>query len=453
MFRRLAIIGGGAAAATLLGELLARRTAQPLHLDWYCGYATPARGVAYGTPCERHLLNVRAASMSLSAGQPRGFLDFLQQTDPAIAGTDFVPRRRYGDYLEAEVARALQLGRQHGHDVQVIAREVEALVPEQGGLTVIHGEEHQRVDAAVLALGALPPEPLAGVDPSLLDSDRYVVDPWPLLTRLDALPVPRRVAVIGLGLTAVDVLLELSARWPQTTFVALSRHGLLPEPHLHAASAPADDSAALIEALHEAPEIRRWLHLLREAMAQEEDWRTVLDSLRPHTPGLWRALPHEQRARFLRHARWAWERARHRMAPQVQAALAGLEASGRLQRWRGRVRSVQAQGDGLTLQVSQAGQVQRLQVDMAVQTTGLHTDVRRTGHRLVSQLMTNAHILADPLGLGMQADDHGRLRHADGCWPHLFALGNLLRGTRWESTAMPEIRQQARALADHLLAP
>ena len=101
MFRRVAIIGGGAAAATLLSELLERESPQPLQLDWFTGGGTPARGVAYGTTSERHLLNVRAASMSMFAGKPRGFLDFVQHDDPAIAGTDFLPRRRYGDYLEA----------------------------------------------------------------------------------------------------------------------------------------------------------------------------------------------------------------------------------------------------------------------------------------------------------------------------------------------------------------
>jgi uncharacterized NAD(P)/FAD-binding protein YdhS len=45
------------------------------------------------------------------------------------------------------------------------------------------------------------------------------------------------------------------------------------------------------------------------------------------------------------------------------------------------------------------------------------------------------------------------VHHADGPWSRLFALGALLRGTLWESTAMPEIRQHARQLADRLLAP
>jgi len=466
MFRRVAIIGGGAAAATLLGELLERRPPQPLHLDWYTGGGTLARGVAYGTDSERHLLNVRAASMSMFAGRPRGFLDFVQRDNPAIAGTDFLPRRRYGDYLEAEVTHALQQGRAHGHDVHVIPFAVDALVPERDGITVIHGETNHRVDAAVLALGTLPPRPLAGVSAAALASGRYVVDPWKLLSTASNHPPPRKVVLLGLGLTAVDVLLELSAQWPRTKFTAISRHGLLPEAHLHAAAAPVDDSAGLIESMHDAPDIRHWLHLLREAIAQDQDndWRTILDSLRPHTPGLWRELPIEQRARFLRHARWVWERARHRMPPQVREMIATLEQDGRLQRQHGRMQSVERVGEELqlTLAPTRTDAAQMLSADLVIQTTGLDTDVRRTQHRLLSQLLTNAHILPDPLGLGVLADTNGRLLHGDlqqgrphrdsKYWPHLFAIGALLRGTLWESTAMPEIRQQARHLADRLLA-
>ena len=93
MYRRVAIIGGGAAAAALLSELLERQLPQPLHLDWYTGGVNAPRGVAYGTRSDRHLLNVRAASMSMFAARPHGFLDFAQRGDGTIAGTDFLPRR------------------------------------------------------------------------------------------------------------------------------------------------------------------------------------------------------------------------------------------------------------------------------------------------------------------------------------------------------------------------
>jgi uncharacterized NAD(P)/FAD-binding protein YdhS len=452
MFRHIAIVGGGAAGASLLSELLTRRTQPPLLLDWYTGSGTPARGVAYGGTSPRQLLNVRAASMSLFAGQPRGFLDFVQREQPDIAGTDFLPRSRYGDYLESEVAHALQLGRAYGHDVNIIPFPAAALIPERHTITVLQGEFSRVADAAVLALGALPPRALAGVSARALASGRYVVDPWQLLARPDETAVaPRHVLVIGLGLTAVDVLLELSARWPDTHFTALSRHGVLPAAHLHRVMTPDGDSAAWIASMYDAPEIHAWLRLVREATAHGE-WRTVVDSLRPHTSALWQALPGVERARFLRHARWAWERVRHRMPPQVAEAMAALEHSGRLQRTRGRMLAVNLVDDALRVRIGHAGVTRTLHADLVIQSTGLETSVQHTTHPLVRHLLHNTHVESDPLGLGLCADRDGHLQHGGESWPHLFALGSLLRGTLWESTAMPEIRLQVRHVADQLLA-
>ena len=452
MFRRVAIIGGGAAAAALLGELLERPLPQPLHLDWYTGGHAPGRGVAYETRSERHLLNVRAASMGMFAGKPSGFLEYMQQRDPLVSSTDFLPRRRYSDYLESELARTLQQGKANGHAVQILPLTVEALVPQSNQVTVIHGGDSRPVDAAVLAVGALPAQPLPGVSAAALASRRYVVDPWNLLNHIEQVEqVPGKVVLIGLGLTAVDVLLELSARWPRARFVAVSRHGLLPEVHQESAPAPADDGATLAEAMRDAPETRRWLRLVREAIGTSKDWRTVIDGLRPHTTTLWRELPAPQRARFLRHASSAWQAARHRMPPQVHEAIASLEKSGRLQRRRGRLHSLEVVGDALQLTLRHRGALDTLDADLVIQTVGLDTDIEHTGHALLRQLLVNQHVLADPHGLGLRAAKDGRLQHADGHWPHLFAIGSLMRGTLWECTAMPEIRQHACQLANQLL--
>ncbi|TAM15993.1 MAG: pyridine nucleotide-disulfide oxidoreductase [Rhodanobacter sp.] len=455
MFRRIAIIGGGAAGATLLSELIGRRTAQPLHLDWYTGPGTPGRGVAYATRSEQHLLNVRAASMGMFAHRPGGFLEYARRNDPTIAATDFLPRRLYGDYLEEETAHALALAKAHGHDVHVVPFAVDAMVPEHDGVNVLHGDVETRVDAAVLALGALPPQPHPAVSQAALASGRYIVEPWPFLARSADVPPPRRVALIGLGLTTVDLLLELSARWPDTEFVAISRHGQLPGTHGEQIGLPPEDGDVLLAAMRDAPTVRTWMHLLREACSHDDDWRSVIDGLRPHLSTLWADLSDDERGRFLRHARGTWERARHRMPPQVAARVATLERDGRLRRMRGRTRNVEASvDDELRLDMERAGQpIAPLHAELVIQATGLDTDVRHTPHGLVRQLVTNGHILPDPFGLGCIASPDGRVHHADGPWSRLFALGALLRGTLWESTAMPEIRQHARQLADRLLAP
>lgn len=454
MFRRVAIIGGGAAGATLLSELLERPVSQPLHLDWYTGGGTLSRGIAYGTRSERHLLNVRAASMGMFASRPNGFLEYMQKRDPDISGTDFLPRCWYGEYLEAETAHALARAKSNGHDVRVVPYEVDAMVPENDGVTIFQGETTTRVEAAVLALGTLPPRPLPQVDDAALTSGRYITQPWSLLADARADTQAHHVAIIGLGLTAVDVIVELAALWPNARFTAISRHGLLPEVHPASASLPYEDSEELVEAMRDAPDIRTWMRLVREAIAHADDWRSVLDSLRPHTQKLWGLLPHADRARFLRHARWAWERARHRLPPEVAQAVDTLEKDGRLRRLSGRLHGVSQVERGLQLHYLPKGERQEraLDADLIVQSVGLDNDVRRTQHTLLQQMVTNGHIRSDPFGLGIEAEPDGRVRHNGHAWPRLFAIGSMLRGTLWESTAMPEIRQQARQLADHLLA-
>ncbi|RDS82686.1 FAD/NAD(P)-binding protein [Dyella psychrodurans] len=454
MFRRVAIVGGGAAGATLLSELLERPVAQPLHLDWYTAGATPGRGVAYSTRSKLHLLNVRAASMGMFASRPTGFLEYMQKQDPSISGTDFLPRCWYGDYLEAETASALRRAKERGHDVRVVPYAVEAVVPENDGVTLFQGESTTRVEAAVLALGSLAPRPLPGVGDAAIASGRYVTMPWQFIASAKPDIKQHHVLVVGLGLTAVDILLELADKWPNARFTAISRHGGLPESHQSSASLPYEDCAELVETMCDAPDIRTWMHLLRDSVTHVDDWRSVIDCLRPHTSSLWQALPRAERARFLRHARWMWERARHRMAPHVAQSINVLEQSGRLRRLRGHIHGVALTDSGVQMTFLPKGETteQTLDADIIIQSTGLETDVRRTSHGLLQQLMTNGHVRSDPFGLGIEATPDGRLLHDGKAWPRFFAIGSLLRGTLWESTAMPEIRQQARQLADRILA-
>ncbi|HMH69382.1 MAG TPA: FAD/NAD(P)-binding protein, partial [Pinirhizobacter sp.] len=202
MSKRVAVIGGGAAGATLVSELLARRTPRPLHLDWYTGSAHPfARGVAYGTSSEHHLLNVRAAAMGISAAQPQGFLDYAQGIDSKVAGADFLPRRLYGDYVVSEVRRAIDDARSRGHVVNMVPIAVDAVVPDADGVDIFVGETSSRVDRAVLCVGSLPPRPIPGVDPAAIARGNYVVDPWSYLAAAQASDEPRQVMLIGMGLT------------------------------------------------------------------------------------------------------------------------------------------------------------------------------------------------------------------------------------------------------------
>src|SRR5690606_15942721 len=63
------------------------------------------RGLAYAHARPEHLLNVRARDMGIDPDDLPGFADWLGLDDDARAG--FAPRRKYGDYLAAELDSAL----------------------------------------------------------------------------------------------------------------------------------------------------------------------------------------------------------------------------------------------------------------------------------------------------------------------------------------------------------
>jgi uncharacterized NAD(P)/FAD-binding protein YdhS len=269
-------------------------------------------------------------------------------------------------------------------------------------------------DRVVLALGNAAPAQPFEVDPQMR---HYVADPWQP-ERIEALP-EEPVTLIGSGLTAVDVALTLARSGKHSKITALSRHGLLPLPH-----------AATVKIEIEKPRSRTLSGLLRELRAYPGDWRSLMDAMRPHWNDLWSGMSRLDQERFLRHVARYWEIHRHRMAPSVAAELAELSAEGVFEVRRQTIRRVPAGDHGV------------------VNCTGPGSLVRTDP--LVRSLVADGLAQAGPHGLGIDADEHGTARRPGDRTSHIFVLGSVRKGVLWETTAAPEIRQQARALARHL---
>jgi uncharacterized NAD(P)/FAD-binding protein YdhS len=91
-------------------------------------------------------------------------------------------------------------------------------------------------------------------------------------------------------------------------------------------------------------------------------------------------------------------------------------------------------------------------VAAVVNCTGPDGDVAGGGSPLLAALCAAGTVRPHPLGLGLDTAPDGALLDARGRpSATLFALGPLRRGELWESTAVPEIRAQARTLAQHLV--
>jgi uncharacterized NAD(P)/FAD-binding protein YdhS len=421
----VAIIGAGA-SGTLTAVQFARLAQGDARGALIDAGARAARGLAYGTPYGAHLLNVPAARMSALPDDPEHFLRWLRAQDPNADATTFAPRTAYGDYLASLLADAETLRR-----VTRVGGTAIGLTRGASSWTVhLHDGRTIAARAVVLALGNLPPS-----DPLQLDDPpaEYVRDPWAPGAAI-GLSHDAAVLLIGSGLTAIDVAIALRQEGHRGPVSMLSRHGRLPQAHAPVTPRPL---ASLPAALTSPRGALRWV---RERIAAGEEWRAVVDSLRPHTVAIWRGWSLAQRATFLRHLKNLWDVHRHRAAPEVLGAL-DVEVL------RGRVYSMRA---GLIVETS----VGTLRVARVINCTGPACDYARLDLPLVVQMRRAGWLTPDPLHLGIDTADDGRLLDADGQpVDDLYTLGPLRRPALWESTAIPEIRQQAMELAKLLTRP
>lgn len=456
----IAIIGAGFTGSLLALHLLQRcRPEDRIHLIER--NAQFGRGLAYSTGNPNHLLNVRAGNMSAYSERPDHFVQWLRRLPKATQAllneyptlTTFVPRGLYGSYIQQQLGEEIWR-RGHGPNLFLVTDEAvrvhRAAAPEPGGkpLSVeLAVGRRLPVDRCVLATGNLLPSRNHGA---------VVGNPWDE-TALAGLDQHADVVVLGTGLTMVDTVVSLLDRRHSGRIVAVSRRGLLPRLHL---SAGVDD---LPQSWHfeTPPSGRNVLALLRhvraacrEAAARGQDWRTVIDGLRPHAERLWREMPAGERARFLRHLRPWWDVHRHRSATRVMARI--LEAIQRRQLMivAGRIGSMAPAGDQISVAILPRGKDGRmtLNAQRVLDCTALTPDLSKLELPVLHDLIASGAARADALGLGLEVTRSGALIDAAGqAAGNLFAIGPITRGTFWEITAVPDIRLACEALAEHLL--
>jgi uncharacterized NAD(P)/FAD-binding protein YdhS len=435
----VAVVGGGAAGALAAVHLLAAGAPEVVVVD-PAPHLGP--GVAYGPTARATLLNVPAGRLGAIHGDPEGFLRWLRAAGEDAAPGDFLPRRRYGEYLSSVVEDA---GRRCPGRLTHLPRRAVGL---SGATLVLDDGGRLAADRIVLAPGAGSPAPLGHLDEPLRADRRHVGDPW-RPGALEDLEDARRVLLVGTGLTAVDVATELVAARPEREIWAVSRHGLLPQPHRPCPPLPAgrpvpepvECAVALVRAVR--------AHA-RAAVGRGEDWRAAVESLRDGTPALWRALPADQRAALLRHAAPFWQVHRHRMPPAVAARVAELRAAGVLRVSAGRLRAAGDAGRAIAVAVAPrgGGPPVRAEVDAIVNCTGPTGDLDLVADPLIRSLRRAGEIRPDPLRLGIDVDPDGRPLAAGRTSARLLVVGALRRGESWESTAIPEIRAQAHRVAE-----
>jgi len=392
---KVGIIGGGA-SGTLVAAQLVRRGLSAAQISIFDRSGSCGFGAAYGASTDSYVLNVPAGKMSAFPDTPSHFSDWLVQRGlvaESEAASRFVSRRWYGQYLHDLIT-----------DVKLETKEVDGV---HLGSEVFE-IDGRAFDHVVLALGnaeATLPAQFSGYR----DHPGFRNSTWKNLP--NEIASEDRVLVIGTGLSMLDVLCELASRDFCGHVTAVSRHGLLPRSHQPTTPIPYTGAASVAEILRH--------------IRNSEDWRAAVDGLRPDSQAIWQRLPVKEKRKFLRHLRPYWEVHRHRApASSYQLAQEWIEA--------GRLR----------IHLASEFDASETQFDWVFNATGPSQRLESRKVPVIESLFQRGLASYDELGLGLDPKS---------LHPGLYALGTLTLGTLWECTAVPDIRNQAAAIAAQIL--
>lgn len=428
-----AIIGGGFSGLMVAANLALRDGPdheRPQPALYWCDDHGHRGGTAYATREGHHLLNVRADGMSAWLGGGADFTRWLAAHYPgAYDGHSFVPRMIYAQYMASirlKMATALgeRLTCDHNRAISAVARGDGWHLGMADG-TVIRARH-------IVLAGGNPP---CG-DKGWPEGSRFIADAWRWRLAGGTAPDAAHIVIVGTGLTAVDMILSLRADGYDGPVTAVSPHGWFPRPHEDPVTSYAHGREMAAEMM-QARTARGYLRLLRGHIARARgDWRAVIGGIRDHTVMLWQALPPAEQSRFMRHLWSRWNVHRHRMAADIHARLTGDD------RLRVVAGIVAVDAAGTVTVRGRDGQDATIADATVINCTG--PDYRRmvAGDPLLASLLAGGYVAAGPLGLGI----------ATPLVPGLHALGTVLLGERLETTAVPDLRQQAAAVATRIAA-
>nr|WP_173576479.1 FAD/NAD(P)-binding protein [Acetobacter fallax] len=489
---KIVIVGGGASGA--LAALQLAQWIAPTEILVVEPRAQIGRGIAYSTQNPAHLLNVRAGNISVFPDKPDDFVSWLQEkTDFPADPSAFAPRRLWGEYL---TERFEETGIRHCHasvrqitvDDKTVcltlkylsksealqdAHDSRGALPFPGrrqslrhpvelkgtkDATPFYGaqgnapeqdnpgdfEKHPVSDdqtlitgKVILATGHFLPVDVPQISETVRRDGRYIRNIWDQWPGLPETHAP--VVLIGTGLTAVDALLRLRSDGYQGTVIMISRHGLLSSSH-----GPAESVRESVIPPETPPSALAYLKAFRQALASGQSWRAGVDSLRGVSNHLWARLPSQEKQRFRRHLLHLWNTSRHRMAPQVAHSVTEDLARGRLIVRKGNVYAIEDSENSLSVKVRVREGTDSIQAALVMNCSGPDTNYKRVQSPVLNSLFKTGLAKPDESGVALATDAKGALINASGNVSNLlYAIGPLRAGSLFETTAIPEIRQQA----------
>lgn len=459
--RQIAILGGGFSGVVLAVQL-AKQLQCPCKILLIDSNINFNKGIAYNPYSLKHILNVPAGKMSAFPEDSQHFVTWLINNYNEYKGISqdllvnaYVPRYIYGRYLQSLWQECIGQAASKNSSLHVIDAKVTDMDVRASsvGLVLSTGECID-ADYCVLATGNTLPRNIPIKNTAYYNSSSYFQNPWDVRA-VEQLVNDKPVLIIGNGLTMVDTVFGLLEHGFTNTIYALSIKGFSVLPHRYGGMA----YTKLTEEFYPNITLRELVRLVNKHVKLVRTMglsaESVIDSLRPYSQQLWKGFSLEEKRIFLSRLRHLWGVARHRVPLHIHDKLQQLKIEGRLQVKAATIVDIEQRGDEVLVSYydKKRNTQEQLTVSRVINCTGPETDIERLDKHILTACLKKGIVVPDELKLGIKADTttfrvqdaRGKLHH------HLFAIGTLLKGELWETTAVPELRVQAATIAAQLV--
>ena len=282
MTSTIAIVGGGI-SGTLTVLNCIKQSKTPLKFIWFDAKNQFCKGLAYSTSEEGHLLNVRANNMSIFVDEPNHFVDWLKQYYPHFSSSDFVPRKLFGEYVQATFDNL----KNTNPLVSIIqaAEEITDIQKNDNEFELISTQKYH-AQKLVLALGNfLPAHPRSG-SREFIESENYFQNAFQS-NLTEQVKNKKHITIIGSGLTMLDVLMSLHHHSYVGKINIISPHAYIPQAHI-------ENSLSSVKPFIEKNTTYRLLQLfslvnqqLKRSKQENLNPHSVIDVMRPHLQFIW----------------------------------------------------------------------------------------------------------------------------------------------------------------------
>ncbi|WP_077068166.1 FAD/NAD(P)-binding protein [Ensifer aridi] len=487
----ICLVGGGATSVAFMMSLaesgISANSLNCPRIVLISGNSRPGPGFAFNTTCHFHKVNTPSSLMSVVPSHSDDFLVWLKRTrrksdragQPQQFDTNYLPRSVYGQYLVERLSRAIDLLRNKGISVDIVRGAATDIRLREGRVELRSGE---RAWIRPRWLVYAPGHPALPNFPELEASRFFVGNPY-AHEALPQLHSTDRVAVLGTGLTAVDVIMQLVGNGFSGRIDCYSRNALLPTvqscvpqsevipeylsyEHLLARRSRKGDlrvadllkflsldlrafpgnESELIRDLDPSVQHTKFLEaLLDRARVGDLPLQALLQATRSYAHKIWHVLPHTERSQFLLQLQRMWDVWRYPIPCGTAETILKELRNGRLtiNRLIGR-RCVET---GIVLEAPSGGTRYQLVIDG----TGGHGGVSHTRDPFLRQALQLGLFQASAYG-GLAVDiDTLKAKTGHPIITNTFLLGQISKGELFSTNALWFNRKCAQNVAYEII--